>query len=451
MNTIKILLLDNKKNLKLRKQINRLLSGIQFIIDFETRLHDFANNNLKSYDIAIISNDIINKNKDTLFGLLKIFSKTNPKTQILLLVEEQNIALAAKTLRAGTFQYLKLPGSDEELKLLLEAALHQQPQIVDIATIEETKIKKFGDIIGGSTPMLRIYNQISQAAQTDIPVLILGETGTGKDLVAHSIHKISQRSEMPYIAVNLGAVPLELVGSELYGHEKGAFTGALQQHKGVFEQGNKGTVFLDEIDTMDEKVQVTLLRLLEQKKFKRLGGTRSLHSEARLIAATNDNLDNLVESGIFRPDLFYRLDVFRITIPALRERKSDIPLIVDEMVLKYAKTYKKNLKTISQSALDALINFEWPGNVRELKNAVQRAVLVCNEEKLQLEHLPPRFHKRAEDRPSLSFALGTTLEEVEREMVSRALAATNNNRKEAAKLLGISRRAIYNKLEKHNL
>ncbi len=333
----------------------------------------------------------------------------------------------------------------------MKTAIERQPQIVEEELVSTRGKVRFGDIIGSSASMLEVYDHISQAAQTDIPVLILGETGTGKDLVASTIHKMSARAGQPYLAVNLGALPSELVGSELFGHEKGAFTGAVQQHNGVFEQGDKGTVFLDEIDTMDEKVQVSLLRLLEQKKFKRLGGTHNINSKARLVAATNENIDNLVESGAFRNDLFYRLDVFRIALPPLRERKSDIPLLVDEMLLKYSKTYKKSISSISPDAIEALLSFDWPGNVRELKNVIQRAVIFCNEEELQVEHLPPRFHNQVYETKSISIPLGMSLDNVEREMVLHALAATNNNRTEAAKLLGISRRALYNKLNKHNL
>jgi DNA-binding NtrC family response regulator len=450
MTSLKII--DTDKNNKLSKRITGLIHERKANIENSSSLTEFANDiNVKNYDIVIITNPVINTHKRNLFDLLKQIAQKSPKSQIILIVEQENIVNAIKALKAGTFQYLKSPVNDEELKYIIETALHQQPNIVDESIIHEKKVNKFGEIIGSSSPMLNIYNQISQAANTDIPVLILGETGTGKDLVAYTIHKISQRADEPYHAVNLGALPSELVGSELFGHEKGSFTGALQQHKGVFEQGDKGTVFLDEIDTMDDKVQVSLLRLLEQKKFKRLGGTRIIKSKARLIAATNENIDNLVESGIFRSDLFYRLDVFRISMPSLKDRKNDIPLLVDEMVTKYSKIYKKNILSVSQAAMEALMNFDWPGNVRELKNAIQRAVLVCNEEELQTENLPPRFHKLNSKSISLSFKLGTTLNEVEREMVLGALAATNNNRKEAAKLLGISRRAIYNKLKKYNL
>ncbi len=452
MDKIKIKIINSDKNLQLQKRINKLLKNYKIKIESERNLKNFSNQlNLQTYDIAIITNTAIEKNNKELINALKKISDKSPKTQILFFVEEQEIGLASEALKAGTYHYAKLPVNDKELKLLIETAIEQQPRIVDASQITLESRNRLGEIIGNSSSMQKVYDQIIQAAQTDIPVLILGETGTGKDMAAHAIHRMSKRIDNPYLPVNLGALPAQLVASELFGHEKGSFTGALQQHKGVFEQGSKGTIFLDEIDSIDEQVQISLLRVLEQKKFKRLGGSRSINSDARILAATNENLDNLVESGVFRIDLFYRLDVFRITLPALRERANDIPLLADEMIIKYSKMYHKNITSISQESIDVLMNYDWAGNVRELKNVIQRAVLVCNDEELHVDHLPPRFHHEAIQTPSISFKLGTSLDEVEREMVLQALAATDNNRKEAAKLLGISRRAIYNKLHKHNL
>lgn len=452
MDTIKIKIINSDKNLQLQKRINKLLKNYKIKTESERNLKNFSNQlNLQTYDIAIITNTAIEKNNKELINALKKISDKSPKTQILFFVEEQEIGLASEALKAGTYHYAKLPVNDKELKLLIETAIEQQPRIMDASQITLESRNRLGEIIGNSSSMQKVYDQIIQAAQTDIPVLILGETGTGKDMAAHAIHRMSKRIDNPYLPVNLGALPAQLVASELFGHEKGSFTGALQQHKGVFEQGSKGTIFLDEIDSIDEQVQISLLRVLEQKKFKRLGGSRSINSDARILAATNENLDNLVESGVFRIDLFYRLDVFRITLPALRERANDIPLLADEMIIKYSKMYHKNITSISQESIDVLMNYDWAGNVRELKNVIQRAVLVCNDEELHVDHLPPRFHHEAIQTPSISFKLGTSLDEVEREMVLQALAATDNNRKEAAKLLGISRRAIYNKLHKHNL
>jgi len=306
-------------------------------------------------------------------------------------------------------------------------------------------------MVGRSSAIRKVFNDIRKAAESDIPVLILGETGTGKDLAAYSIHNLSARKDRAYIPVNLGAWPSELVASELFGHEKGAFTGALKQHKGVFEQGDKGSVFLDEIDTLDDKMQVSLLRLLEQKRFKRLGGVRNLHSSARLIAASNEDLDALVEAGRFRNDLFYRMDVFRIQLPPLRERKADIPILAMATLNGLNSSYERNIEGFSSEAMQALLSFHWPGNIRELKNVIQRAGLECRSGKIQLQDLPPRFRQESYSEKSLLIPAGSTLLEAERELILHTLALCANNRSEAARRLGISRRALYNKLEKHHL
>lgn len=304
--------------------------------------------------------------------------------------------------------------------------------------------------------MQKIYRQMEQAAKVDVPVLLIGETGTGKDLAAQAIHNRSARKSGPYVPVNLGAIPTELVASELFGHEKGAFTGAIRQYKGKFEQGCGGTVFLDEIDSLDEKMQVSLLRLIEQKKFHRLGGKRAISVDVRLVAASNSDLADLLNGSVLRKDLFYRLDVFRINLPPLRQRREDIPLLIDTFIQRYNRNLGKKIQRISPRALQVLQNYHWPGNVRELKNVIQRAMLICENRELQIEHLPPRFHSgnaasSEHALPLVTFRVGTPLEEVEREMIRQTLAAADNNRTRAAALLGISRRAIYNKLRKHNL
>ncbi len=308
-------------------------------------------------------------------------------------------------------------------------------------------------IIGQSLPMQNLQKQILQAAASDIPVFLIGETGTGKDLVAQAIHQSGKRQSSPYVPVNLSALPTQLVASELFGHEKGAFTGALKQHRGKFEQAHDGTIFLDEIDSVDERVQVSLLRIIEQKKFHRLGGKRSITSNARIIAATNADADDLLEGAHFRDDLFYRLDVFRITLAPLRKRHGDIPLLVDNFIQKFNPAVNKSITKISGECTEILAKYDWPGNVRELKNVIQRAMLVCPGATIQIEHLPPRFRNPDSDidNPKITFTVGTPLEEVERQMILKALSVSGNNRTKAAQLLGISRRAIYNKLKKHNI
>ena len=311
----------------------------------------------------------------------------------------------------------------------------------------------FNRIIGDSPAMHKVFNQIKQAAVTEIPIMLIGETGTGKDLVAQAIHNYSPRKDQSYIPVNLGAIPTQLVASELFGHEKGAFTGALRTHEGKFEQADKGTIFLDEIDAIDEKVQVSLLRLIEHKKFQRLGGTNSIAVDVRMIVATNADIDDLVNDNNFREDLFYRMDVFRITLPPLRARKTDLSLLCDAFLQNFNKSFDKNISGISPSCMDVFYNYEWPGNIRELKNVVQRAVLLCNGEQIQTEHLPARFKNTESEAsgPELTFTIGTPLDTVEKEMILAVLNATANNRTEAARLLGISRRALYNRLSRHNI
>lgn len=446
----KILICTYSRNIK--KQVTEIFSEwhytietVQKITSLEKKLfnHDF--------DVLLLDGNTFKDNRKENRKIIKSLSNKYPMLQIIFMVEDEDIKIAIDSLKAGTYQYLKLPIQKIELGFLVDTAIDEQPNIVSTDFSGNSIKTRFGEIIGASRPMQKVYNKIMQAASTDIPILILGETGTGKDLVAHTIHRMSTRSEQSYIPVNLGALPSELVASELFGHEKGSFTGAIQDHKGVFELGTTGSVFLDEIDTISEKVQVSLLRLLENKKFKPLGGKRSITSYARLITASNENLDALVEKNSFRMDLFYRLDVFRITLPPLRERRDDIPLLVNEMIAKYSQLYNKNINSVSQECIDNLINYDWPGNVRELKNLMQRTVIICNSTEINLDDLPPRFQNITNKVGEVSFKIGTSLDEIEREIILLTLNQFNNNKSKTAEVLGLSRRALYNKIAKHKL
>jgi DNA-binding NtrC family response regulator len=384
---------------------------------------------------------------------VRTIADKNPAVRVLLLLGKKHASRVLKAMRSRSFHYARLPVSDEELKHIVATSLDEQPNISDTKATDRSKTRvRFGNLIGKSNSMQRVYEQIEQAAEVDIPVLLLGETGTGKDLVGKLIHSCSDRESKPFVPVNLGSLPIELVASELFGHEKGAFTGASDSRSGVFEQANNGTVFLDEIDAIDNKVQVSLLRLLEDKRFNRLGGKQPIASHARLIAASNADLTDQVKNGTFRKDLFYRLDVLRIDLPALRQRQGDIPLLIEAMIAQYNEKFHKKINSVASDAVDLLKRYDWPGNVRELKNVIQRAVLICEDKELKPKHLPPRFRSKKKNRHDVvTFEIGTSLEDIEREMVIRTLEATDNNRKEAAKLLGISRRAIYSKLHKFNI
>ena len=406
----------------------------------------------ETFDVLVITGGAFQTGKVDGIELLEVIATQSPVTQILFLAYREDLGIAMSALKAGSYQYARLPVGDEELKLLAQSAMERQPQGGMNRLLKAGKAEApYEEIAGKSEVLQEVYNQIRQAAATDIPVLLQGETGTGKDLVAKAIHRESARSTGPFVPVNLGAVPSELVGSELFGHEKGAFTGALEQRAGKFEMGNHGSVFLDEIGTIDEKVQVSLLRLIEQKKLHRLGGRKLFETDVRLIASTNEELSTLVQLGKFREDLFYRLDVFRISLPPLRQRQGDILLLVEEFLRRYGRSFQKNIHGVSPECAGLLDAYEWPGNIRELKNVIQRAVLVCEGNELGIEHLPPRFRKEEAVRSTVTFEVGTPLHEVEREMVVQALSATRNNRKRAAELLGISRRSLYNKLHKHGI
>jgi DNA-binding NtrC family response regulator len=316
---------------------------------------------------------------------------------------------------------------------------------------------EFEGIIAISLPMRAVIRRIVEAAAVDIPVLITGETGTGKDLVAAAIHKKSRRKDKPYIALNTGAMARELIASELFGHERGAYTGAQEFRPGIFEQADGGTVFLDEIATMDEKTQVSLLRVLEEKSFRRVGGVKHIGIDVRIIAATNEDLEKSVNAKRFREDLFYRLNVFHIRVPPLRERPPGaITVLTDHFLSQFAAVYGKEIERVSPETYRLLRRYPWPGNVRELKNVIQTALLMLDGKELKPEFIPERIREavakaEGDDLPACSFRVGTSLDAVETELIRLTLSHVGGNKKQAARILGISRRALYNKLKKHDL
>jgi len=315
---------------------------------------------------------------------------------------------------------------------------------------------EFEGIVAVGLPMGAVIRRIMEAAAVDIPVLITGETGTGKDLIAAAIHKRSARNGNPYIDVNTGAMARELIASEIFGHEKGAYTGAQEAVPGIFEQADGGTVFLDEISTMDEKTQVSLLRVLEEKSFRRVGGNTSIAVDVRIIAATNEDLEKAVQDKRFREDLYYRLNVFHISVPALRDRPGAVTVLTDHFLSRYAVIYGKDVERVSPEIYRLFRRYRWPGNVRELKNVVQTAVLMLEGKELTPELIPQRIKDAANAdsdaaRPACSVRVGVTLDSVEKEMIRMTLTHVGGNKKLAASILGISRRALYNKLSKHHL
>jgi len=307
------------------------------------------------------------------------------------------------------------------------------------------------NIVGNSNKMREVFQMISQVSKSNATVLVRGESGTGKELVANSIHYNSHRAKNPFVKVNCAALPANLIESELFGHEKGAFTGAIKQKLGKFEIANKGTIFLDEIGSMGQDVQVKLLRVLQEKEFERVGGHKTIKSDVRVIAATNKNLEHAVEEETFRGDLYYRLNVFPIYMPPLRERKTDILLLADYFLEKYALENNKEIRRFSTPAIDMLANYHWPGNVRELENCIERAVLLCEEGVIHSYHLPPTLQTGSESDTLPALSLEDALAHLEREMLIDALKNTRGNISKAAMLLKTTVRKFSYKAGKYSV
>ncbi len=347
---------------------------------------------------------------------------------------------------------------DKELALLSSVA-ELMAKAVHIRALEEEneRLRKIVgstrapslDIIGHSKPMQVVFGMVAQVADSNTTVLINGETGTGKELIANAIHKNSPRKNGPMVQVNCAAIPDTLIESELFGHEKGAFTGALHQRRGRFEEANSGTIFLDEVGELSASAQVKLLRVLQEKRFQPLGSSRVINVNVRIIAATNRNLEQDIISDRFRADLFYRLNVFPIYLPPLRERGSDIILLADHFILKYSKEMGKNVKKISTAAIEVFLSHKWPGNVRELENCIERAVLLCNTDTIDCQHLPPSLHVRETKTEKIEHSkLSSVVEAQERSLIIDTLEATGGNQTKAADILGTTKRIIQYKIRK---
>lgn len=309
----------------------------------------------------------------------------------------------------------------------------------------------FFNIIGTSHEMREVFEQVSRVASTDTTILIRGESGTGKELVAKAIHYNSPRSDKPFIRVNCAAIPENLIESEFFGFEKGAFTGAVKPKKGRFELADKGTIFLDEVGDLSMMTQVKLLRVLQEQEFERVGGTETIKVDVRLIAATNQDLEHLMGTGEFRDDLYYRLNVFSIFLPPLRERKTDILLLADHFMLKYGRKHRKPVKRISTPAIDMLMRYHWPGNVRELENCIERSVLVCEDQVIHSYHLPPTLQTAESSNTTPRMSLDEAVASYEKELIQDALKSTNGNKARAARLLNSTERIIGYKIEKYDI
>jgi len=390
--------------------------------------------------------------------LLKILRKASPDIVVIMITAFGTTETAIEAMKDGAYDYITKPFKVDEIRLVVEKALEMQLLYSENRRLrkELKSQKRERAIIGNSPTMNRVFDLIQQVAVTKANVLISGASGTGKELVARAVHDSSERAEGPFVAINCAAIPENLLESELFGHVKGSFTGAVQNKTGLFEEADKGSVFLDEVGELPQSLQVKLLRVIQEKMIRRVGANTDREIDVRILAATNRNLEDEVHEGRFREDLYYRLNVIQIDLPALNQRIDDVPVLVQHFLEKYSKELGKSVQEISKGAMDKLLSYQFPGNVRELENIVERAVALSRGETIEVDALPPTVLQPARG-PSRSRITkdGINLERLvadyERELLLEALQQTGGVKKKAAQLLGISFRSFRYRLEKLGL
>jgi DNA-binding NtrC family response regulator len=433
--------------------LKALLSGWGYEVEGAVDGAEALEKALKFHPALVIA-DLVLPTLDGL-GLLRALQKDQPQVPVIILTGHGTIDSAVNATREGAYDYLTKPVDVGRLRLLIEKALEKGDVLRQVSSLQKRlkQVWGLGRLIGRSKAMQEVQHLIEVAAPTPAPVLITGETGTGKELVAHTLHDLSPRAKGAFVAINCSAIPETLLESEIFGHEKGAFTGAVERRIGCFEHANGGTLFLDEIAEMSGSLQAKFLRVLQDGVLTRLGGKSQIRVDVRVLAATNRNPLAALKDGSLREDLYYRLNVFSIFLPPLRARKDDIPVLIEAFIEEFSAKYEKRVKAVDEETLTMLTAHPWPGNVRELRNTIERAVIACPGELidrtcLTLSPMPgPTIPEGPTD--SVTLALGTALRDVEREVILRTLASVDNNKTRAAEILGISQKTLHNKLQRY--
>ena len=442
-----ILIVDDEKNT--REGLARALRDEYAVAEAENGQR--ALEWLETHHADVVLSDLRMPGLDGMALLSRLLGR-DPRPVLILLTAYGNIETAVEAMKRGAYDFLAKPVNLDRLELLLKRALTERQMGAENQRLKAQLDSKYGfeNILGTSAAMQEVFDTIRQAAPTRATVLIQGESGTGKELVARALHQCSPRAQGPFIPVHCAALSPTLLESELFGHEKGAFTGAQERRRGRFEMADGGTLFLDEIGEIDPSLQVKILRVLEERKFERVGGTETLHVDVRLVAATNRDLKKMVEEGKFREDLFYRLFVVNLTLPPLREREGDIVLLAQHYLKALAAEHGKKASGITPDAMDLLSAYPWPGNVRELRNVIERMVVLGSGEKLTVRDLPPSF-RLAAGRAESAARPGSALRDAERQLIEEALRKNKGSRTKAAQDLGISRRTLHRKLNEFGL
>jgi len=445
-----VLVVDDERAVRVALDVNLSKAGyIVSLADTAERALD----TLRTQSVDLVLTDLMMPGMGGMELLAQIHEHW-PQTQVVMMTGHGTVERAVEAMRMGAHDFVIKPVGKIELLAILERALREQSLHRQVDRLQAAADERFGfeNLVGTTPAMQSVYDQISAVAQSDAYVLLTGPTGTGKELISHALHHQSQRKHGPFVQVNCGALPSGLLESELFGHERGAFTGAVRQHKGKFEQADGGTLMLDEIGEMPLDTQVKLLRILESGQFQRVGGTGTIQVDVRVVAATNRDLRTEVREKRFREDLFYRLNVFHIALPSLVERLDDIPLLVDHFIHKYAKRHTKNVQQASSKAISKLRRHSWPGNIRELEHTVERAVIMAQSITLDDFEIPEPFQETSEGKTTMSVGEGMniadTLRAHEREMVIAALQAEGGVQARAAKRLGVSRANLNYRIQK---
>lgn len=384
--------------------------------------------------------------------LLNYTRKISPEMAIILITGYGNIETAVRAIKNGAYDFITKPINLDKISAIIEKCLINQQLVLENIHLKE-KLRnryRYEELIGKSKKMLEIFDLIDQVAPTRSTVLLEGESGTGKELIANAIHQRSKRCNEPFIKLNCAALSEGILESELFGHERGAFTGAVERKKGRFELADGGTLFLDEVGEIPYHVQVKLLRVLQEREFERVGGQKTIKVDVRLVVASNQSLEQAVSENRLREDLYYRLNVIAIRIPSLRERREDIPLIAEYFIRKYSKENNKPVKGVAVQAMDQLLAHSWPGNIRELQNCLESCVVRTRGEIINAEDLPPSIFGRGIDENKIIMDIGSSIEEIEQEAILKTLNAVNGSKTQAARILKIGLKTLYRKLEKYN-
>lgn len=445
----KILIADDEKNMIWA--MKRALKDENYIIITASNGKE-AIEKAKQYEPDLALLDLKMPEMDGIEAL-KIIKRFNNKLPVIMITAHGTMETAIEAMKIGALDYISKPFDIEELKIQIRKALDIKNMTEQIEFLtEELKNQRGKVIIGKSKKLKEVLEIVNRVAKSNATVLITGESGTGKELIANAIHYNSDRADKPYIKVNCGALPDNLIESELFGHEKGAFTGATSRKLGRFERADGGTIFLDEVGEINLPMQVKLLRVLQEKELERVGGIETVKVDVRIVAATNRDLKKMVEEGSFREDLYYRLNVIPIELPPLRERKEDIPQLIDYFLNKYCKELGRNKMKVSEEALKIMTNYNWKGNIRELENVIERLVILSEGNIIEKKDLPKEFNNKTNE--LIDFVLpeeGINLEEVEKSLIKQALKISNYNQTKASKLLGISRHTLIYRMEKYNI